>query len=134
MRKLLLVLPALFLVSCAPGVDRRAYLATLVGQPEAEIVRQLGVPTRTFESGGRRFLAYVEQRGATAISGGPFLFGGYGYGSGYGSGFGPGFGPRFGYGYGGAFPTYVTERTCETTFEVAGDRVVSWALRGNSCG
>ena len=116
------LLPVL-LAACAPGVDRRAYLATFVGQPEAEVVRQLGVPSRTFDSGGRRFLAYLEQRGATAISGGPFLFGGYGYG----------FGSRFGYGY-GAFPTVVTERTCETTFEVAGDRVVSWALRGNACG
>ena len=128
MRKLSFALLAglALLTACAPGVDRRAYLATFVGQPETEVVRQLGVPSRTFDSGGHKFLAYLEQRGATAISGGPFLFGGYGYGY--------GFGPRFGYGYGGAFPTYVTERTCETTFEVAGDRVVSWALRGNSCG
>ena len=98
------------------GPDTRV---TLVGQPETELVRQLGVPSRTYDAGGRRFIAYSERR--TDIYGGGPFFGGFGY---------------FGAGYGlyGAFPAQVVERGCETTFEVGEGRVVSWALRGNACG
>ena len=115
----MLALAVMSLAACAPGFDRRAYLATLVGQPETELVRQLGVPSRTYDAGGRRFIAYSERR-ADIYGGGPF-FGGFGY---------------FGAGYGlyGAFPAQVIERGCETTFEVGDGRVLSWALRGNACG
>lgn len=106
------------LTACTPGFDRPAFLTTFVGQPEAEVVRRLGVPTRTFETGGRRFLAYAERR-VDVVPAGPF-FGGFGYFGG-------------GYGYYGAFPSQVVERGCETTFEVADGRVVTWSLRGNAC-
>ena len=107
---------------CGYGVAaRRAYLASLVGQNETELVRQFGVPTRTYEAGGRKFLAY-DQRRLDIIPSGPF-FGGYG---GFGH-FGPGFGLY------GAFPPAVVERGCETTFEVDGGRVARWSLRGNTC-
>ena len=112
------LLLAAALAACAPAFDRPAFLSTLVGQPEAEVVRRLGVPSRTYEAGGRKFLAYVERR-TDATPGGPF-FGGFGY---FGSGFG----------YYGAFPPQVIERGCETTFEVAEGRVLTFALRGNSC-
>lgn len=115
------ILPVLaLLAACAPGVDRRAYLATLVGQPETELVRQLGVPSRTYDTDGRRFVAYTERR-ADIVGGGPFFGGGFGY---------------FGGGYGlyGALPATVVERGCETTFELADGRVLSWTLRGNACG
>ena len=103
---------------CAPAFDRPAFLATLVGQPEAELVRRLGVPSRTYETGGRKFLAYSEQH-SDVIGGGPF-FGGPGY---FGSG----------YGLYGGFPTEVVERSCETTFEVGDGRVLAWSLHGNAC-
>ena len=105
--------------ACASGPDRRLALASLVGQPETEVIRQLGVPTRSYETGGRKFIAYAEQR-AELIPPVPFI-GGFGY---------------FGYGYGsfGSFPAQVVERGCETTFEVSGGRVVSWSLRGSACG
>ena len=84
-------------------------------------MRRLGVPSRTYETGERKFLAYSEQH-SDLIGGGPF-FGGLGY-------FGPGYG---GYGGYGGFPTEVVERKCETTFEVGNGRVLAWSLRGNAC-
>ena len=118
MKRMLPLLLMAALAGCAPAFNRPAFLATFVGQPEAELVRRLGVPSRTYETGGRKFLAYSERR-SEVIEGGPF-FGGFGY---YGSGFG-GF---------GAFPTEVIERDCETTFEVGDGRVLGWTLRGNAC-
>lgn len=98
-------------------------LNALVGQPETTVVRQLGVPTRTFETAGRRFLAYEEQRSSTIYNDGPFFAGGFG--GFYNGGFG---------GVYGGLPTQVVRRVCETTFEIANDRVVTWTLRGNACG
>lgn len=120
MRRILSFTLLLSIVGCAPGFDRRAYLSTLIGQQEAELVRQLGVPARTYDAGGRRFVAYEERR-ADIYGGGPFFGGGFGY---------------FGAGYGlyGAFPAQVVERGCETTFELGEGRVLSWSLRGNACG
>ena len=118
MKRVLPWLLAAVLSGCAPPFDRPAFLATLVGQPEAELVRRLGVPSRTYETGGRKFLAYSEQR-SDLIGGGAF-FGGFGY-------FGPGYD-----GYGG-FPSEIIERSCETTFEVGDGRVLAWSLRGNAC-
>ena len=125
MRRALPVLLPILLAACAVnnGEERRAYLTSLVGAPEAELVRQLGVPTRSYETTGRKFVAYDERR-VDVIPGGPF-FGGFGYGYGYG-----GLGSGFGY----AFPPQVVERGCETTFEIDGGRVQSWARRGNACG
>lgn len=104
---------AAVLAGCAPAFNRPAFLATFVGQPEAEVVRRLGVPSRTYEANGRKFLAYTEQRSDVVSAG--IGFGGY-------------FGPSFGY-----FPSEVIERGCETTFEVADGRVLTWSLRGNAC-
>ncbi len=117
MKSVLPLLLAAVLAGCAPAFDRPAFLATLVGQPEAELVRRLGVPSRTYETGGRKFLAYSEQH-SDLIGGGPFLGG---------LGFGPG------YGFYGGFPTEAIERNCETTFEVGDGRVLAWSLRGNAC-
>lgn len=102
--------------------QRQAELAAFVGSPEADLVRTFGVPARTYEAGGKRFLAYTERR-LDVLPGGYGGFGGFG-------GFGGGYG-RFG--YGGGFPTDVVERVCETTFELDGGRVAGSTLRGNAC-
>lgn len=112
------LLGALALAGCGDGgAARRAYLDSLVGRPEQEVVRQFGVPLRTYETGGRKFLAYDDRR--LDIIPDPFLVHGFG-------------GPAFGYFYSG-YPPLVVERGCETTFEVAGGRVQSWSLRGGEC-
>lgn len=114
MRKITLVALALALSACGvnPGVQRRAFLASLIGQPEATAVHALGVPARTYQTGGVKFLAYEERR-AAVIPGRTFL------------------GP---YGYYDAFSPEIIERGCETTLEVAGGIVRSWNLRGMLCG
>ncbi len=112
-RSSIFIVCAALLAACAPAFDRPAFLASFVGQPEAEVVRRLGVPSRTFETNGHRFLAYLEQRSELLTVG--VGFGGY-------------FGPSFGY-----YPSQVIERGCETTFEVADGRVLTWSLRGNAC-
>jgi hypothetical protein len=121
MRKTILAI-ALSLGACTSSADRAAYLNTLVGQPEAELVRQLGVPSRMLETGGHKFLAYDQQRSTTIYAGGPYFgsIGGY-----YGGGFG---------GYYSTIPTEVVSRQCATTFELVDDRVISWFLRGDGCG
>ena len=129
-RALMLCAPLLIaLAGCGDGgAARMAFLTSLIGQNETDLVRLLGVPSRTYETAGRKFLAY-DQRRLDIVPVGP-LYGGFGYGGfGYG-GFGrwgPGFGPY------AAFPPVVVERGCETTFELAGGRVAAWALRGSLC-
>jgi hypothetical protein len=105
--------------ACAVGPDRRALLTPLIGATEADLVQRMGVPNRTIETGGIKFLAYTE-RHVDVIPGmapfpawSPWYYGYYG-------------------GYGG-FPPEVIERNCETTFELVGGRVRSFSLRGNDC-
>ena len=115
------------LAVCNSLAKREAFLNTFIGKNETEVVRQLGVPARSFETQGRRFLAY-DERSADVYPGGPF-WGGPFWGGPYYGGVRP-----FGYGYGAyAFSPYVAEWTCETTFEIVNTRVTSWSLRGNAC-
>ena len=114
----LILLP--LLSGCVSAPDRRIALDGLVGRSEADAVRVLGVPDRSFEAGGRRFLAFVDRR-SEAYGGGVGIFGTYGYSYG-----GPGV---LAYDPGPA----VFQRLCETTLEIAGGLVASYTLRGNAC-
>ena len=119
MTRRVLVLLMVVLSGCAMRPDRRALLAPLVGATEAELVQRMGVPSRTIETGGIKFLAYTERRVDIVPGMAPFPAWGPGYYGYYG-------------GYGG-FPPEVVERSCETTFELVGGRVRSFTLRGNDC-
>jgi hypothetical protein len=94
---------------------RQAYFGSLVGQPEAALVQQMGVPARSYEVGGAKFLAYDERRIDVV------------------PGF-PSYSPFFTGWYGGGFPTQVVNLRCETTLEVSGGTVRSFAVRGNARG
>ena len=94
---------------------REAYLSRFVGQSEAALVQQMGVPTRSYEVGGAKYLAYNEHR----IDLIPTF---------------PSYSPFFTGWYGGGFPPQVVELHCETTFEVADGTVKTFTLRGNACG
>ena len=113
-----LLLPVLLAASCDPYAlqRRQAADAALVGRSETDLVRTLGVPTRTATAGGHRFLAYDEVQ--TDI--GPPLY--------------PWRPWAFGSGYGGDFPAQVMQYVCETTFEIVDERVAGYTLRGNACG
>lgn len=113
----------LVLGSCANTwrTELQARLTPLVGVGEDDLVRRMGVPNRTFETGDRRFLAYVERWPDVVVT--PFVgFGGY-----YGA-------PGFGYGWGYAPWPQPVERQCEITFELAERQVLGFTLRGSACG
>ena len=94
---------------------RQAYVNSLVGQPEAVLVQQMGVPSRTYETTGVKYLAYDERRVDLVPSV-------------------PSYSPFFTGWYGGGFPPQAIELQCETTFEVAEGTVKTFTLRGNACG
>lgn len=100
-------------------VARRAYLNSLVGESELQLVRQMGVPTRSFALDGEKFLAYDHRwlEFAPGFYAGPPWWG-------------PGWGP---WGW-GASPPLLVQRGCETTFEIIDGKVASYSLRGDSCG
>jgi hypothetical protein len=95
---------------------RQAQLGQLVGAPEGVLVQQMGVPNRTYETGGVKYLAYVDRR-VDFIPSAPYPYG-----------------PPFWGWYGGGFPPQAVELVCETTFAVAHQVVQSFTLRGNACG
>jgi hypothetical protein len=95
--------------------QRQAYLNQFVGQPESALVQQMGVPTRSYETGGVKYLAYDEHR-IDYVPGGPT------------------FAPFYLGWYGGGYLAQMVELTCETTFEVSAGTVKTFTLRGNACG
>jgi hypothetical protein len=119
MRRSILFVLATVLGGCVNQLaQRQALLDRLVGRPDSELVQQLGVPARTYETDGVKYLAYDESRvqivpGLPTNAPGPW----WAYG-----------------GYGGGWPPQVVTLTCETTFAVAGGVVKSYTLRGNACG
>jgi hypothetical protein len=118
MIRLLLILP-LLLAACAQGPGLRERLSVWVGRSEGDLVAELGVPVRTYEAEGRRFLQY-EQRRTVAVAQ-PAFDRPY---------FGP-WGPRF-----GAFPPPPAYAVvgCDLTFALRDGRVESFSFRGEGCG
>lgn len=115
MRRAVLMLLTGLLAGCVNQLAaREAYLSKFVGQPDSAVVQAMGVPTRTYETGGVKYLAYDEHRvdliPATPTYG-PYYLGWY-----------------------NAFPPQVIQLDCETTFEVVEGKVRSFNLRGNACG
>ena len=99
-------------VACADDTAARmAALSHFVGQPEQTLVQVMGVPTRSYDADGTKFLAYDERR----------------------VDFIPGV-PGVGVWSAGGVPPQRIERWCETTFQVAQAVVQSFTLRGNACG
>ena len=113
------LLIALLLSGCVDVLaERQAFLSGLIGQSETDVVRIMGVPTRTFEVSVQRFLAYDERRlevlpTAPAIS--PW-------------------GRRGPWGYASPFPSEVVSLSCETVLEFSAGRVIAFQLHGNACG
>ena len=123
MRRVIVIGLLLLLGACANQApqQRRAFIASLVGKSELDLVRQLGVPTRTFTVDGEKFLAYDDRRVE--------VLPGY-YGAPWG---GPGWGP-WGWGWGGGWgPPIVLARGCEITFDIREGKVASFTLVGPDC-
>ncbi len=115
----ILLLPLMLLAACAQGPTLQQRLSTYVGRSEGELVAEMGVPVRTHEAEGRRFLQY-EQRRTVALAE-------PGY---YRPVWGP-WGPRYGY-----FPSPPSYGVvgCDITFALRAGRVESFTYRGEGCG
>ncbi len=115
----LTLLPLLGLAACAVGPTLDERLAGYVGRTELEVVSALGVPTRSYETGGQKFLQYEERRTVAfpaGFGGGPFI-------GPYGRGF-----------YGGGYVgTQYAPVQCDVTFALQADRVVGYSFRGQGC-
>ncbi|WP_222594636.1 hypothetical protein, partial [Acetobacter oeni] len=91
------LLAILVVAGCTgPTKQQRRELNSLVGKTEVDVIRAYGVPTRTYQTNGHVFLAYVDNE--TNYSPGSM---GMGWGWG-GWGGGPGWGGGWG-GYGGGW-------------------------------
>lgn len=121
------------LAGCAGATPEafHARMASLVGRSEADLVATLGVPERTYDADGRRFLQYEDRR-LVSYPSAPFYGPAYG-GLGYGGFAGRRFGSAFGGYYGGAFAPTVETRACDVTFELRAEQVVGFTARGNDC-
>ena len=116
MRRAVLLVVAGLLAGCVDQVaQRESVLDRFVGQPESALVQQMGVPNRTYETGGVKYLAYDQRRVEIVPS-----F--------------PSYSPFFTGWYGGGFPPQVIDLQCETTFAISGGTVRSFTIRGNACG
>jgi hypothetical protein len=94
--------------------ERQAKLAPLIGRPVGELIQQLGVPTRTYQTAGVNYLAYDESQ-VQVIPGGPGPWGWY---NGW---------------WGGGLPPDVVLWQCQTTFAVSDGIVRSFTFHGNAC-
>jgi hypothetical protein len=123
MRKILALAGLTLLAGCAyPNPRHVAELNGLVGKSETDLLRSYGVPSRTYDTRGSRFVSYQMTR-IESVPGdfGPgFGYGGFGYGA-------------YGYGGFGGFGPEIIQRDCDTTFELKAGIVASWSLRGNAC-
>lgn len=100
------------------GTNPPRCLFQFVGKPEQDLVLAMGVPVRTYEAGGLKFLAFESRSLDILPSPAPYPFFPYG---------------PVGYGYGGLPPT-VIERVCDTTAEISGGVVRRFTFQGNACG
>ncbi len=127
MHRLLLLLPLLLAACGSSGTtaefDRR--IGTYVGRPEADVVANLGVPSRTYEADGRRLLQYEFARPSSRPAVFPSI--GLGFGS-FGGGVGVGTGLGFGLGgYGGG------AEGCVLVLESREGRITSFNRNGPGC-
>lgn len=115
MRSRLVLLLPLVLGACAVGPTLSQRLSTFIGRSEGELVSSMGVPVRSYETEGRRFLQF-ERRSTVAVSQ-PDPFYGYGYWR-----YRPWMNP----------PAYA-ELQCDITFALRNQRVESFTLNGEGC-
>jgi len=114
MRRLILSLPVV-LAACATGPTLEQRLSTFVGQREGDLVAGLGVPVRTYEVDGRRFLQFERQR-TVLVPGDPWPYGYYGMWRPW------------------AVPSSYAVVRCDITFILRGGLVEGFTLHGEGCG
>ncbi len=120
MLRCLFIVIVLATVGCATTANYDKILDSYVGMEEINLVRNWGVPAQSYEVGGRKFLTYTSYRNVRV----------------------PGVAPTYQTSVVGntAYTNAVggssamnIDKSCATTFEIDGSRVVSWSHKGNDC-
>lgn len=119
MRSRVLLLLPLVLGACTVGPTLSQRLSTFIGRSEGELVAELGVPVRSYETEGRLFLQFERRSTIAVAQPDPFFYGGYG-------------GP-WRYRPWLNSPAYA-EIQCDITFALRSQRVESFTLNGQGCG
>jgi len=111
---------SLALAGCATTVNYERILSSWVGSTELDLVRQWGPPQQSYEAGGSKFLVYSSSRNlylpGTVPTYTTTVVGNTAYTT-----------------SSGGTPAQNIGFSCQTTFEVAGKRIVSWRWQGNDC-
>ena len=108
------------LSACATTAGYERILNSWVGVQEIDLVRTWGPPIQAYETGGRKFIVYESRRNVfipgTAPTYQTNVVGNTAYTTAV-----------------GGSPAMNIGRSCVTTFELDGAKVVSWTYKGNDC-
>lgn len=110
----------LALSACATTAGYEKLLNSWVGAQEIDLVRSWGPPEQAYETGGRKFIAYTSRRNVYMPGVAPTyqtnVIGKTAYTTAV-----------------GGTPAMNISKSCMTTFELEGSRIVSWSYKGNDC-
>lgn len=113
-------LATMMMVGCATTENYEKMLNSWVGAQELDLVRRWGAPTQSYEAAGRKFVTYSSSRNifipGTAPTYTTTLVGNTAYTNRVGGTSAQNIG-----------------MSCQTTFEIYQERVVSWRHAGNDC-
>ena len=120
MNRYILAAAMLALTSCATRAGFEKVLNSWVGDEEINLVRRWGPPAQSYEAGGHKFIVYLSQRNVyipgvaptyqTTVVGNTAITNAV-----------------------GGSPAMNVGKSCATTFEIEGSRIVSWSYKGNDC-
>lgn len=121
MRNALSLTAILFaLAGCATTANYEKILNSWVGATELDLIRKWGPPRQSYEAGDSKFLVYSSSRNVyipgTAPAYETTVIGNTAYTN-----------PV------GGTPGQNIGLSCQTTFEVSSERIVSWRWQGNDC-
>lgn len=120
MFRYLVLASSALLSACATTAEYERILNSWVGVQEIDLVRTWGPPIQAYETGGRKFIVYESRRNVfipgTAPTYQTNVVGNTAYTTAV-----------------GGSPAMNIGRSCVTTFELDGAKVVSWTYKGNDC-
>jgi hypothetical protein len=120
LRAMWLVGLVVWMGGCATTAKYEQMLAGWVGSSELDLYRTWGPPDQQSEASGSKFVSYTRKAQMWVPAVAPSyqtIFTGQ---------------SAFTQAVGGS-PAYHIPLTCQTTFEIRGDKVVGWRWQGNNC-
>ena len=105
---------------CATTANYEKILNSWVGSSELDLIRQWGPPAQAYETSGRKFIVYQSSSNMYIPGTDPTytttLVGNTAYTT-----------------SSGGTPSRNIDLSCQTTFEISGNEIVSWQWQGNDC-